>query len=64
MYKRQQLALDIDTIMNDIRKKYRALKHEICEEEETFTKSYKPILKPLQIISQTLVEKKLSLIHI
>ena len=56
--KKKQLARDIDTISDEILKKYRALKHGICDEEETLTKSYKPILEPLQIISQALVEKK------
>ena len=45
--KEKQLAHDIDTISDDIRKKYRALKHGILEEEKTLTKSYKPILGTL-----------------
>ena len=56
--KKKPLARDIDTISNDIRKKYRALYHGICEEDETLTKSYKPIIKPVQTITPTLVEKK------
>ena len=56
--KKKRLARDIDTISDDIRKKYRALKHGIREEEATLSKSYKPILEPLQSISQALVEKK------
>ena len=56
--KKKRLARDINTISDDIRKKYRALIHGIREEEETLSKSYKPILEPLQNISQALLEKK------
>ena len=48
--KKKRLACDIDTISDDIRKKYRALKHGIREEEASLSKSYKPILEPLQNI--------------
>lgn len=57
--KDQQLIRDIDAITNNIRKKYRALKHDIMESNEILHKSYKPILEPLQTISRNLIEKKI-----
>lgn len=43
-----RLARDIDEITKNIRRKYRSLKHGIRESEELLTKTYKPILKPLE----------------
>ena len=56
--KEKRVLPDIETISNNIRKIYRALKYGIQEEEEELTRSYKPILEPLKTISQALVEKK------
>ena len=53
----ERLTRDIDEISDTIRKKYRALKHGIRESEELLTKTYKPILTPLEIISRQLSTK-------
>ena len=56
--KEKRVIRDIETISDNIRKKYRALKYGIREEDEKLTKSYKPILEPLKTISQALLEKR------
>lgn len=50
----QQLTYDIVKISDNIRKKYRALQQDVRESEENFRKNYKPILGPLEAISQKL----------
>jgi hypothetical protein len=50
----KQLTQDIDAISKNIRRKYRALKRGVRESDDLLTKTYKPILEPLQIISQKL----------
>lgn len=57
--KEQQLIHDIDVISDNIRKKYRTLKHGALESDEMLHKSYKPILEPLKTISQSLIEKQI-----
>ena len=56
--KKEQLTIDIDEVSNNIRKKYRALKYGESEKEELLKKSYKPILDPLEKISQKMSEVK------
>ena len=50
----ERLERDIEEISNNIRKKYRDLKHGIRASEELLTKTYKPILTPLEMISHKL----------
>ena len=54
MNKEERLAYDIDTISDNIRKKYHALQHGIRESDEKFRKNYRPILEPLEAISRKL----------
>jgi hypothetical protein len=54
MNKEERLTYDIDTISDNIRKKYRALQHGIRESDEKLRKNYKPILEPLEAISRKL----------
>ena len=54
MNKEERLVYDIDTISDNIRKKYHALQHGIRESDETFRKNYRPILEPLEAISRKL----------
>lgn len=56
--KEERLSKDIDEISRNIRKKYRALKLGIQESDDLLTKSYKPILEPLKMISQKLGDSK------
>ena len=48
----KQLTQEIDAISDNIRQKYRALKHDLRESDEALTRTYKPILKPLTQISE------------
>ena len=45
---------EIDAISDNIRQKYRALKHDIRESDEALTRKYKPLLEPLTQISEKL----------
>ena len=54
MNKEERLAYDIDMISENIRKKYRELQQRIRESDTHFRKNYKPILEPLEAISQKL----------
>lgn len=51
----KRLTRDIDEISSNLRRKFRALKHGARDSYELPTKSYTPILEPLQSISQKLM---------
>lgn len=59
LYKMEEESLtrDIDEISDNIRKKYRVLKHGLIESDQLFRKSYKPIIDPLETIVHQIKEK-------